>query len=66
MRLMYYEDYSRHGCLVKYFTQVRSKIKVLHHRSAPFDFLTICHHMKHKVRDPVDRFISRFNFNRSE
>ena len=22
--------------------------------------------MKHKVRDPVDRFISRFNFNRSE
>ena len=28
MRLMYYEDYSRHGCLVKYFTQVRSRAKV--------------------------------------
>jgi len=39
MRLMYYEDYSRHGCLVKYFTQ---------------------------VRDPVDRFISRFNYNRKQ
>jgi len=37
MRLMYYEDYSRYGCRVRYFTQ---------------------------VRDPVDRFISRFNFNR--
>ena len=48
MRLMYYEDYSRHGCLVKYFTQVGSKNNIN-------DF---------KVRDPVDRFISRFNFNR--
>ena len=35
----------------------------IHHCS---NFLTIGHHIKHKVRDPVDRFISRFNFNRSE
>ena len=54
MRLMYYEDYSRHGCLVKYFTQVRSKIKLFGNLSS----------YETKVRDPVDRFISRFNFNR--
>ena len=62
MRLMYYEDYSRHGCLVKYFTQVRSNIRLRH----SVWFLTICDRMKQKVRDPVDRFISRFNFNRWE
>ena len=29
MRLMYYEDYRRHGCLVKYFTQVRIKTNMI-------------------------------------
>ena len=29
VRLMYYEDYRRHGCLVKYFTQVRIKTKMM-------------------------------------
>ena len=27
MRLMYYEDYSSHGCWVKYFTQVINQIE---------------------------------------
>ena len=58
-RHLYYTDFRPWGCDIKYFNMVSSMVKAvvgmgLSLLLSPFP----------QMRDPLDRFVSRFNFNR--
>ena len=54
-RHIYFTDYSKLGCEMKYFNMVRREMA----GCVNTDYIACV-----QMRDPVDRFVSRYNFNR--